>query len=74
MNIYEKKKDKYVLINLLGQTISKKIINIINNIERFMVVDEQGPSGGLSSCVFEGFSDINFIKNNFKNFTGAIYI
>jgi transketolase len=61
MNIYEKNKNKYVLINLFrSKPFPKKIINIINNIERFMVVDEQSPSGGLSSCVFEGFSDSKF--------------
>ena len=61
MNIYEKNKNKYVLINLFrAKPFPKKIINIVKKIERFMVVDEQSPSGGLSSCVFEGFSDSKF--------------
>ena len=61
MNIYKKNTNKYVLINLFrAKPFPDKVVNIVKKINRFMIVDEQTPSGGLSSCVFEGFSKNKF--------------
>ncbi len=61
MNIFKKNTNKYVLINLFrAKPFPDKVVNIVKKINRFMIVDEQTPSGGLSSCVFEGFSKNKF--------------
>ena len=38
----------------------KELSKSINNCKGIIVVDEQSPSGNLSSCVFEGFSSENY--------------
>ena len=36
------------------------VSSVWKKINKFLVVDEQTPSGNLSSCVFEGFSEKKF--------------
>ena len=61
LDIYEKNKDKYVLINLFrSKPFPEKLIKVIKDLSKFLVVDEQTPSGNLASCVFEGFSRKSF--------------
>ncbi len=61
LDIYEKNKDKYVLVNLFrSKPFPEKLTKTIKDINKFLVVDEQTPSGNLASCVFEGFSGNNF--------------
>ena len=54
-------KNKYLLINLFkSKPFPEKLVKKIRTIEKFLVVDEQTPSGNLSSCVYEGFRDKKF--------------
>ena len=38
----------------------EKLVKEVRNIKHFLVVDEQTPSGDLSSCVYEGFREKKF--------------
>ncbi len=61
LDAFDKEKDNYFLINLFrAKPFPKNLVNEINKIDKFLVVDEQSPSGNLSSCVFEGFSENRF--------------
>lgn len=61
LDAFEKEKNDYFFINLFrAKPFPKNLINEINKIDKFIVVDEQSPSGNLSSCVFEGFSENQF--------------
>lgn len=61
LDAFEKEKNDYFLINLFrAKPFPKNLINEINKTDKFIVVDEQSPSGNLSSCVFEGFSENQF--------------
>ena len=61
LDAFEKEKNDYFFINLFrAKPFPKNLINKINKTDKFIVVDEQSPSGNLSSCVFEGFSENQF--------------
>ncbi len=60
-NAFKKNTNKYVFINLFrAKPFPEKLVQTIKRINKFLVVDEQTPSGNLSSCVFEGFSEKKF--------------
>ncbi len=57
----KQKKNKYIFINLFrSKPFPSNLVKSVKKIKNFLVVDEQTPSGNLSSCVFEGFRDKNF--------------
>tara|TARA_A100001011_G_scaffold398919_1_gene505191 strand:- start:7482 stop:8399 length:918 start_codon:yes stop_codon:yes gene_type:complete len=61
MKALKKKDDKYVFINLFrSKPFPKKLTNVVKKMNKFLVVDEQTPSGSLASSIFEGFSNYNF--------------
>lgn len=58
---FKNDKNKYILINLFkAKPFPKNLAKDVKKINNFLVVDEQSPSGSLSSCVFEGFSESGF--------------
>ena len=58
---FKQKENKYILINLFrSKPFPINLAKSLKKIKNFLVVDEQTPSGNLSSCVFEGFRDKNF--------------
>ena len=59
--IYQNKKNKFILINLFrSKPFPKNLTKKIKNLQNFLTVDEQTPSGSLSSCVYEGFAEQKF--------------
>ena len=49
-----------LLENFITKNPEKDLPKIISSCKGIVVVDEQTPSGNLSSCVFEGFSHQNY--------------
>ena len=60
LEIKNKFPEKYICVDLFrSKPFPKELIKEISSTKGFVVVDEQSPSGNLSSCVFEGFSENN---------------
>lgn len=58
---FKNTKNNYILINLFrSKPFPEKLVKEVKIIKNFLVVDEQTPSGNLSSCVFEGFREKKF--------------
>jgi|TARA_B100001964_G_scaffold234860_1_gene293998 transketolase len=60
LEIYNNEPNKFICVDIIRakpfpQELPKKIISC----KGIVVVDEQSPSGNLSSCIFEGFSQQN---------------
>ncbi|MDC0052083.1 1-deoxy-D-xylulose-5-phosphate synthase [bacterium] len=64
LEIFNKEPDKFICIDLFrAKPFPNKLPKIISSVKGIVTVDEQSPSGNLSSCVFEGFSEQNvFLK------------
>jgi transketolase len=64
LEIFNNEPDKFICIDLFrSKPFPNELPKIISSIKGVLVVDEQSPSGNLSSCVFEGFSEQNvFLK------------
>ena len=61
LEIYNKKSDKLVCVDLLrSKPFPKDLPKQFSSCKGIVVVDEQRPSGNLSSCVFEAFSEQNY--------------
>ena len=58
--IYSENKDEYICVDIFkSKKFPKKLPEKIKECKGIVVVDEQGPSANLSSCIFEGFSEQN---------------
>jgi len=58
--IYESNTNEITCINLFrSKPFPKKLIEILKNSKKILVVDEQSPGGNLGSCVFENLSENN---------------
>ena len=59
-SIYKKKKEKTICINIFrSKPFPEKLIKLLKQIKKILVVDEQTPQGNLGSCIYENLS-----KNN----------
>ena len=61
LEIYNNKLNKFVCVDILrSKPFPKDLPKKISSCKGIVVVDEQSPSGNLSSCVFEGFSEQSY--------------
>ena len=61
LEIYKNKSDRFVCVDILrSKPFPKELPKEISVCKGIVVVDEQSPSGNLSSCIFEGFSEQNY--------------
>jgi len=61
LEIYNNNLNKFVCVDILrSKPFPKDLPKEISSCKGIVVVDEQSPSGNLSSCVFEGFSDQSY--------------
>ena len=61
LEIYNNKLKKFICVDILrAKPFPKDLPKVISSCKGIVVVDEQSPSGNLSSCIFEGFSEQNY--------------
>ena len=61
LEIYNKEPNKFICVDIFrSKPFPKDLPKKISFCKGIVVVDEQSPSGNLSSCVFEGFSSQNY--------------
>ena len=61
LEIYNNKSNKFICVDILrSKPFPKDLPKKISSCKGIVVVDEQSPSGNLSSCVFEGFSEQSY--------------
>jgi len=60
LEIYNKEPEKFICVDIFrSKPFPEELPKKISSCRGMVVVDEQSPSGNLSSCVFEGFSQQN---------------
>ena len=60
LEIYNKEPNKFFCVDIFrSKPFPEDLPNKISSCKGIIVVDEQSPSGNLSSCIFEGFSHQN---------------
>ena len=60
LGIYKDNPENYVCVDILrSKPFPQDLPKEINSCKGIVVIDEQSPSGNLSSCIFEGFSEQN---------------
>ena len=61
LDLYNKDQSKFSCVDIFrSKPFPKDLHKFLTSAKGIVVVDEQSPSGNLSSCVFEGFSELNF--------------
>ena len=61
MELSKKNPERFYCVDIFrSKPFPKDLPTTLLNCKGVVVVDEQSPSGNLSSCVFEGFSELNF--------------
>jgi len=61
MELFLKEKDKFCCIDIFrSKPFPRQLAKDLASSKSIVVVDEQSPSGNLSSCVHEGLSKLNF--------------
>ena len=61
LEIFKSEPKKFTCVDMIrSKPFPKELSKSINNCKGIIVVDEQSPSGNLSSCVFQGFSSENY--------------
>ena len=61
LELYNKDQENFICVDIFrSKPFPKELPKEISLCKGIVVVDEQSPSGNLSSCVFEGFSDQNY--------------
>ncbi len=61
LEIYNNKSDRFVCVDILrSKPFPRDLPKDFSSCRGIVVVDEQSPSGNLSSCVFEAFSEQNY--------------
>ena len=75
LEIYKNEPNNFVCIDLFrSKPFPSDLPNKIYKSKGIVVVDEQTPSGNLSSCVFEGFSNQNFFPKIVSKSLPEIYV
>jgi len=61
LELYKKEKNTFACVDIFkSKPFPQKLPKEIASCKGLIVVDEQSPSGNLSSCIFEGFSEQNY--------------
>ncbi len=61
MELYKKETEKFICVDIFrSKPFPKELPKKVSICKGIVVVDEQSPSGNLSSCIFEGFSSQNY--------------
>ncbi len=61
MELYKNEPEKFICVDIFrSKPFPKNLPKKVSICKGILVVDEQTPSGNLSSCVFEGFSSQNY--------------
>ena len=61
LELYNKDQENFICVDIFrSKPFPKELPKEISLCKGIVVVDEQSPSGNLSSCVFEGFSEQNY--------------
>lgn len=61
MELSRKNPEKFCCVDIFrSKPFPKDLPGFLSSCRGVVVVDEQSPSGNLSACVFEGFSELNF--------------
>jgi len=61
LEIYNKEQNKFICVDIMkSKPFPKDLPKEISSCKGIVVVDEQSPSGNLSSCIFEGFSEQSY--------------
>ena len=60
LELYNKEPNKFICVDIFrSKPFPENLAKKISSCKGIVVVDEQSPSGNLSSCIFEGFSQQN---------------
>ena len=61
LEICKSEPNKFACVDIIrSKPFPNELSKFINKSKGIVVVDEQSPSGNLSSCIFEGFSNQNY--------------
>jgi transketolase len=61
LEIYNNEPNKFICVDIFrSKPFPKELPKEVSSCKGIVVVDEQSPSGNLSSCIFEGFSEQNY--------------
>ncbi len=61
MELYKKETEKFICVDIFrSKPFPKELPKKVSTCKGIVVVDEQSPSGNLTSCIFEGFSSQNY--------------
>ena len=61
LEIYKSRSEEFACVDIIrSKPFPRELSKLINKCKGIIVVDEQSPSGNLSSCIFEGFSNQNY--------------
>ena len=61
LEIYRSEANKFSCVDIIrSKPFPNELAKFINKCKGIIVVDEQSPSGNLSSCIFEGLSNQNY--------------
>jgi len=61
LEIHNNEPNKFICVDIFrSKPFPKELPKEISSCKGIVVVDEQSPSGNLSSCIFEGFSEQNY--------------
>ena len=61
LEIYNKDPNRFFCVDIFrSKPFPDNLTNIVSPCKGIVVVDEQSPSGNLSSCIFEGFSNQDY--------------
>ena len=74
LELYNKDKENFICVDIFrSKPFPKELPKEISLCKGIVVVDEQTPSGNLSSCIFEGFSSQNYFPKiiSFWNFSNS---
>jgi len=75
LEIYKKEPDKFICIDIFrSKPFPKNLPKTINKCKGIVVVDEQTPSGNLSACIFEGFSEQNYFPKIISKNLPEMYV
>ena len=75
MELFKKKKDKFCCIDIFrSKPFPDSMPKTLSSCKGIVVVDEQSPSGNLSSCIFEGFSNQNYFPKIVSNSLPEKYV
>ena len=75
LKIYNKEPEKFVCIDIFrSKPFPDSMPKTLSSCKGIVVVDAQSPSGNLSSCIFEGFSNQNYFPKIVSNSLPEKYV